>query len=256
MLTTTRIARLGVHRRKVMKITTKFIRFFVVCVLISISIFWMLRIEITFAQRQLESKADLVDEFGTENCSQRRGRIDNLLETLGKNPSSKAYIIIYGEKNQPFAKHIQKSLLEAFFDFRRFGTDRLTFLQGKDEDNLRVQFWKVPSDSNMPNSEAGVWNYKLSPNIKPYKLYETSWINESECPDNFNAEFYSRFLLANPNLRGHLVIYEKSTKDFNQTRQKLIEELTGKNKVQRNQLRFFYVKSKESNVEFWYVPVK
>ncbi len=62
-------------------------------------------------------------------------------------------------------------------------------------------------------------------------------------------------------MRGHLVITDKTTKNFVSTKKDLLNELVNEHKISQNRLKFFYVKNKTysyefADVEFWLVPQK
>jgi hypothetical protein len=217
--------------------------------------FLLLAFQICVAQEK--PKAVLVDEFGKVNYSNLRYSFDQFWTEIQKTPNSKGYIVIYGDKNEPLSKYYREVWLKEFISFRNFPASQLVFLYGEDKEELKTQFWIAPLGADRPTFAEDDWNYKLPKTIKPTVIHQTLELAEyGPEPLNleFYIEFYSKFLNANPDSRGHLVIYDKSTKGFNEARQPLFEQLVKKNKVRQNQLKFFYVKSKKSGIEFWFVP--
>jgi len=228
--------------KKKMKLQNAFLLYFIL----------LLTFQIGFAQEK--PKLVLIDEFAAVKCDEIRSRIDNLLKELSNAPNSKAYVLIRGEKKRPITKHTQKLLLEAYIDIRQFDKNRIIFLQQKDEESVKIEFWITSEDTDISKFKAEDWGYKLPLNIKPFIIYSKSWVGEV-CPNIYSLKFYSSLLLANPNSKGHLVIYENSIKDYYQTKRKIVKELVNENDVPRNQLKFFFLKNNKPNTEFWFVSL-
>jgi hypothetical protein len=197
----------------------------------------------------------LIDEFGKANCEDLSARLDGFYIQLRDAPNSKGFIIIYGDKNDQLEKYYRERFLKQLFALRGNSPNLTVFIRGKDEENIRTQFWKVLEGSAKPFFEESNWNFELSRIKKPFIIHANSWIDEI-CPTVFGIDFYSQLLLANPNVRGHLVIYEKSLKRFLKTEKDLLNKLTQNYKVPSSQLKTFYVKKYNSDVEFWLVQKK
>lgn len=208
-----------------------------------------------FAQEK--PKAVLFMEFEETNCDSLQVNLYEFLVQLNKNPNSKGYVLMNGGKsnNAPFRKYFWEMEMKADLAFIGIEKDQINFLQGKDKDVSKTQFWVIPEGADKPNFIEEVWDYKFPSDIKPFIIDKDSWIGEV-CHASYNTDFYSKVLLANPNLKGHLVIYSKSINKFNKRESELLKELVNKNKVPLQQLKFFYVKSKVADVEYWFVPNK
>jgi hypothetical protein len=218
-----------------------------------IFIFLILFVAAPFTLAQEKSGAALIDEIGALPYDHLRGRIDNFLLAIKNDVDSTGYVIIYGDKTAPIAGYQYEILLKNHLAFRRFPGKRVIFLHGKDEAQIRAQFWKTPRGTEPPVSGARVSNYKLTSPVKPFLAHKNSWLVEDGF-ETFSLEFYSLLLKSNPDLRGNLVIYGKSLKDFRRTRNRLATDLTSRRKVSPKQLRFFYVKGGKTDIEFWLVP--
>lgn len=201
---------------------------------------------------QENTKVQLFDEFGAINCDDLSHRIDKLMVNLNNDSSSVGYVVIYGSRNDPFYKYFQEHQLKTFIRFRNFDIKRIKFLHGGDEENLRTQLWKSSDNISKPDVKEIEWNYKLPPAMKPLKMHMDSWISEV-CDEIFSLEYYSKFLRANPNIRGNIVIIGSNMDKFHKVENNLSRKLTGKYKVSRHQLKFFYVKNRNSDVEYWLV---
>lgn len=202
---------------------------------------------------QEKLKAILVQEFGDVNCDESSAIIDVLFTNILNEPNSKGYIVIYGSNEKPLKKYLYEMEFKADIMFRNFDTSRIIFLHGKNEKNIRIQFWKVPASADKPDFVEGDWNYRMPQDTKSLLLFKDSWIAEV-CHASYDIKLYSKVLLANPQLKGQMVIYAKSARNFYQTEKSLLNALVSQNKIPRNQLKFFYIRRKNSDVEFWLVP--
>lgn len=215
--------------------------------------FLTLLIIFQFCLAQEKPKAALVNEFYVSHHEGYRSIIDSFLLEIISIPNSKGYIIIYGDKTYPLRKYFYEISLKEHIAYRQFPSNRIVFLRGKDEEIFKTQLWNVPTGADEPDFTEADWNYKLPQNLKPFIIHKNSSMVEDGY-ETFSIGFYSKFLVANPDLPGHLVIYHKSKKGFYKTRKQLLRELIIKNNVPQNQLKFFYLKSKKTDVEFWFVP--
>lgn len=210
----------------------------------------LLNLQICFGQEK--PKAVLVDEFGETYCDELSARIDAFYREIISAQNSKGYIIVYGDKNKPLEKYLNELSTKEIIIFSKYDMSRIVFLHGIDNETIKTQFWLVPAGADKPIFTEGNWNYTLPQTTKSFIFYKSSWVGE-DCPSNFNI-IYSKFLLANPDLHAHLVVYEKSAKDFRRTKKDLFSELVNQNKVSPNQIKFFYLKRKNPDVEFWLIP--
>jgi hypothetical protein len=90
----------------------------------------------------------LIDEFGKITEEDVLARIDGFISELQNNPGDQDYIIDYGS-----AKHIarREKLIRNQLNFRRFPIDRIVFVNGGTEKEIRTRFWRVP-----PGADASV----------------------------------------------------------------------------------------------------
>lgn len=221
------------------------------------NLLFLLILLITFQNfsAQEKSKAIMIDEFSSINCDEINARISHLFDDLRTNPNSKGYIIIYGSFDKPLGKYLYESEFKANIAFGNFDANRIIFLRGIDVNKIRIQFWKVPVGANKPDFVKGNWNYKLPQKTKSFLLFKNSWIGEV-CHANYDINFYSKLLSADPQLRGNIVIYANSLKKFYRERKYFSVELIEQKKISNSQLKFFYIHSKTPETEFWLVPHK
>ncbi|MGI9035655.1 MAG: hypothetical protein ACR2GD_06415 [Pyrinomonadaceae bacterium] len=218
-------------------------------------LFFLLILLIAFQNfsAQEKSKAIMIDEFSSINCDEINARISHLFDDLRTDPNSKGYIIIYGSFDKPLEKYLYESEFKANIAFGNFDEKRIVFLHGTDEKTIRIQFWKTPYDAENPSFTEGKWNYKLPQKTKPFLLFKDSWIDEG-CHATYDINFYSKLLSANPQLKGNIIDYAKSRKNFYRERKYWLNELVKQRKVSKSQLNFFYVRRKTPDTDFWLIP--
>jgi len=206
---------------------------------------------------QEKPKAVLVDEFEMIGCEDLIARQDRLIYQLQNDPNSIAYAVIYGDKNNPKFAWAVKSFLEGQTAFRKYDENKLIIVKAKDEDSLRVKFWKVPADAEKPDFEEVGWNYNLSSQKKPIRFYSTEFADDV-CPVGLKLKEYSNYLKANENFRGHFVIFANSKKAFLNEKSEFLEVLKNKYEIPAKQIRFFFVNKKVDYpyYELWLVPNK
>lgn len=211
--------------------------------------------QICFGQEK--PKAELYLDMGYNSCDTTKGFIDGLYTQLGNDSNLKALIIIYGEQNNPLRNYNYESLIKDIIaNFRKYDISRVSFAHAKSEKNLRIQFWLIPLEAEKPVYSEENWDYILPEINKSFTFYQDNWRAEW-CETTFDAELYSKLLLNNSNLRGNIVIREKSVAEFRKIRRKLSNELRKKYQVPLNRLNFSYAKSNKIKlVEYWLAPIK
>jgi len=210
---------------------------------------------ICFAQNQTNSK--IVDEFGKLSNDDLQGRVWQFTEILNQNKSY-GTIVLFGEKKYPLATYINERRIQGCLSYLKVKTDRLSFIFTDDKDEVGGQFWESPNPEQKPSFSETPHDYRLSNLAKPYLIYRfNESIADEFCPLYFDMEYYSRFLKANPNIIGKIVIREKSADKFQKERLKYLRQLTRKEKVSPKQINIVRGKFKNSSdTEFWLVPLK
>jgi hypothetical protein len=200
------------------------------------------------------STAVQVDEFFDVNCEFQRGVFDILLGELKDSPELYGVIVIHGTPDNPVLPYKQKFTIINHLKFRGFDTSRVHIRLGNSEPRFRTELWKSPPQ-DLKRFEEKPWDYKLTNLYRPILVHADSWIDGIGCgwfsPD---LKFYSEFLLANNNLIGRVIVRDRSIRNYNRVRSRIIRELKSKYKVATNRLEFAYLKSDRSDVEYWYVP--
>jgi hypothetical protein len=204
---------------------------------------------------QDKPKAEIIDQFDEINCEELLARLDNFLIAMRNNPNAAGYIIISGGKNDKNSFR-DEWRIRGHLEFRRFDDSQLTIAKAEVVKDSYTKFWLVPAGAEKPEYKEIDFDYKIPENRKPY-IFNSTKEDGDLCPGGNQLKIYSDYLSANPNFRGHIVIFTESKAEFEKERTKLFNELTNKYKIPADQIKFFFVKKKEfSYNEFWLVPQK
>lgn len=203
-----------------------------------------------------QEKPILVDQFGRLSNDPLLARIDSFSQAVIAAENSKGYIINYGTEKDQLAKYINERRIRGCLRWMKYPEDKFIFALGADKNELRTELWKVASDKEKPLFDEIKRDYSLSKLIEPRLVYQSSWVDEY-CPVSFDMEFYSRFLKANSNLTGKIVIRERTLKKYLKEKRKYFRELTKTENVSSRQIKFVRGKYRgEPDTEFWFVPQK
>ncbi len=121
---------------------------------------------------QEKPQAVLLDEFASESCDPVLSRVDGFLAELKNDPTAKGFIIVYGDKDDHLHNLNYEQLLKDSVNVVRFDINRIKFVHGKNQENLRIQFWKILVGADAPAYDKGNWSYSLSKVKKPFIFYE------------------------------------------------------------------------------------
>lgn len=206
---------------------------------------------------QEKTQAILLDEFGDIGCEEFWARLDALFSEVVKDSQSHGYILINGKENNLLKYLAYESMAYGIINFRNFDKGQIKVVRGTLNEGKNIQLWKVPFGAKSPDFIESDWSYKLSKSTKPFIFSAYTW--GGICPTTSYVKLFSDFLKANPNARGHLVIRDKTSKNFRVEKQKVLDDLVNQYKISRSRLKIFYVKDKDysygyTDVEFWFVP--
>ncbi|MET0752078.1 MAG: hypothetical protein ABWZ66_01840 [Pyrinomonadaceae bacterium] len=173
---------------------------------------------------------------------------------LRENPGSQGYAVISGKNDELRKKVNYELLIKGAMPFSNFDVSRIITIRGAESENFRVQFWQIPPGAAKPDFKESKWNFVFPPQTKPFSFYDN--IREI-CPPVPFETVYAEYLNANPQARGHIVIYTKSLETYNKFRKEAQDLLKD---IPINRLRFFHIKRNFSdnyaNIEYWLVPRK
>lgn len=109
---------------------------------------------------KLDSRARLVDEFGSERTSSedRSARFDMLFNEMDSDPLSKAAIVFFCGKECYYGQyeaHVRGMITMKIRD-RFSDTNRFVFIHGGYINESRIQIWMVPDGADIPIPESTV----------------------------------------------------------------------------------------------------
>ncbi|HMS43055.1 MAG TPA: hypothetical protein PKE69_22695 [Pyrinomonadaceae bacterium] len=208
-----------------------------------------------FCFAQETSKAILLDELSEReiNCETLLVTTDYLYIELANEPNSQGYIVISGKNSEILKKTYIERVIEGAIIFRKLNKKRITIIRGKETEKMTVQVWKVPTGAEKPDFNEVKWDFRLSPDIKPFVFYANSGEFEAICSIPSSDKVYAEFLIENPKCRGHIVIYENSPAKFRKAKADLLKNFPD---TIKNRLKFFFVRRETSIFELWLVPPK
>jgi hypothetical protein len=206
--------------------------------------------------QDLPLKSVLIDRFAHESCEAVFGRMDSFFIELLRDPASRAFIIIYPSKDH-FGEGFQSERrIKAFIEFRRFDKTRITIIRGETRGLTQVDFWQTAAGANPPPVVPRDWGAPKYDLNKPFIFYTE--FPENVCP-TFLPEDYADLLTNNPDIRSHIVIFNKPKGEAQKEADKWLKIFTKDNKIDRSRFRIFFSKSSgpmDKELEFWIVPVK
>lgn len=224
---------------------------------ISVLIILFASFQICFAQE--DSKAILLNELGLKGgCEYFWSSLDVLLVDLLNEPNSIGYVVIKGNKNNILQTIIHKEWIAEHIKLRKLDpklkdldSNRIIAVKGEDSTEFKIQIWKVPHNAEKPFKFKTDFDYSLSVK-KPFVLYDINFDPGGLCPYFNPVKVFTEFLAANPELRGNVVIHEKTKKKFLQRKDNLSKEI---NPTLRHWLQFFQsTKNYAGGYELWFVP--
>lgn len=204
------------------------------------------------ANSQPPQVARILDRFPAATCEDVSLRMDVLYANLGQNPGSTAVISIPESMDDPRVNLDLESMILGVMISRRYPADRVRIMRTSDEEKQTV-FWVVPAGATPPEVKEAEWLLQLGIS-KPVRFYsEAPEFIDSICRHAFPLRQFIELLIANPKIRGNIVIREPSFSRFKRSRAKMIEALAT---VSRDRLRFFFERHNQSGEEYWLMPPK
>jgi len=203
------------------------------------------------AWSQDKPQAQLVDEFGPQQCDEFLARVDNLMIQLGTNPSANA-LVVFGPKFGSAEKINRfRHLIEMEFKRSTFSANRLRITQTKDSTAPGGKFWLLPDGATVPVVDPVKWPDETIDISRPF-LFGTEQMDDV-CP-TFYLDDFAEFLRSHSNLHGKIVIHAYLQRATTEDAVKWLSDLE-KLRVPRKRLRVFLAKpSNWERVDFWIVP--
>lgn len=229
-----------------MKLTTAF---FILLILFTCS-------HICFSQE--EQKAVLYSAVGNVVEEEFAAHFDAFMQELARNPNLQGYAVIHPKLNSTEQNFKRERGYERFIKNRisivKFDKSRINIVRSNDKDEIEVEFWTVPPGAEKPFPIEEKWAETLPDLTKPF-VFGISYFEEIFA--SFIPEFYADHIRNNANLRGHIVIFNKSKIEASYEAKRWLKILTKEYKIPRNRLKVFFAKNDGSiDAEFWLVPQK
>jgi hypothetical protein len=196
-------------------------------------------------------KATIVDEMGNVNCEDLSARVSAFYQTqLKPNPGFVGYIVIY-PKQGDLSRFDVESLIRGQLKMWQIDAGVLNIVRGKEMPAQEIHFWITPPGSTKPDFEVEKWVYAIK---RPRRYYRTSNYPDI-CPADDQAMYLS-ILRENPDLRGNILIWERSAKKYQKERIRFQTEF---HEIPRLRVRFFRGRCSNGRCdgfELWLVPNK
>jgi hypothetical protein len=200
---------------------------------------------------QEKPQAELVDEFGLIGCEDVLIRTAYLMQRLENFPQAIGYVVTFGNKNKNFSVLYREMTIKGEIKDLRFDKTRIKFIRGKEESEIRNEFWFVPESVEPPTFKTFQYDFQLPKSLKPFIIFDDK--NYGPCSSSGYENAYLEVLQSNPTARGNLVIQSKTRKEFYKRKKELLTQLS---EISPKRLRFFYKKDDYLSVEYWIIPKK
>lgn len=212
----------------------------------------------------------IVDTYGDINCEDAMARLDNFAITLSNERDTEGYIVVYAGRNLPgrIFPHLWWPKLYLTQN-RGISEDRVSIVRGSDRDELTAELWIVPKNSPPPQP-ASVAQTQRSESMTSRK-FDEGWADVSVykgklgiwgdgmCPlRSLSLKEYANALRAEPNARGHFIIYtafDKGPRRARTVARVLRSEMVKDHKITAGRITTVYGGRREyPTVELWIVP--
>lgn len=216
--------------------------------------FLLMILAFQFSFGQEKPKAELQEIIGPTNNDNLLSRVQNLSHSLEEKDT--AYIVISStDDNQLFKYKTERKIKGCFYP--KFPSNKLVIVYDENKNEDLTEFWRVPFGAIPPrNPDETKKDFTLSKSQNKVLLYSGSW-EEDYCRTNFDLEFYSKFLLANPHLFGKISVLAKTQKQGLNKVFSISQTLIKKFKVPKSQLKISYTWNNVWDYEdYWLVPKK
>ncbi|MDQ3798299.1 MAG: hypothetical protein M3384_02515, partial [Acidobacteriota bacterium] len=145
-------------------------------------------------------------------------------------------------------------IINRFYQISNLDEKRFLVVRGAEKDELEIEFWEVPRGAEKPFSILEIW---LEEPWDLSKAFIFDFEEDDYAYPSFAPRRFAKLLNENPNLRAHIVIFNKSGKAAREEMRRWLKMFTEDYKLPRNRLKFFFAKNNgRPDVEFWIVPKK
>ncbi|QQS41218.1 MAG: hypothetical protein IPM63_17945 [Acidobacteriota bacterium] len=212
-----------------------------------------------FVQQDVSAQ-HLVDEFGDLQCGDLIVRIEIYVRELAKDKEAPGFVQTFASKEDfLYSLHIESVILGVIESLEsdsdiHVDPEQIEFSFGGYEESGRTRLWIMPKGTESTADDRKPLSLKLAEGTKPFKFRSTKRIPGGwGCIYGGIDQQFTKLLKANPQAKGNLVIADKNQEAF---QKKKIDMLSALSEIDPKRLRFFFVKSERSYVEYWIVPKK
>lgn len=184
-------------------------------------------------------------------------RIDVFIQQLQQNQESEGYVVIYPKKGSTardlvLQERLAREINNRTYQHKDFDEGRVKIILSKEKGEFVVELWEVPDGAEKPFAVERVWAEKPPDLTKPF-IFGTEYIEDYY--SRFAPKRYANLIKNNPNLRGHVVIFNRSGKEGRAEAEEWLKIFTEEYKVPQSRLKIFFGRNKGNpDVEFWLVP--
>lgn len=189
-----------------------------------------------------------MDEFSFRTQDALMARVDHFAEQLS-NTESTGYIKLNGPKWTQY-RFLRK--IEGCNRWRKRPIDTFKFILGPYQDELKIEFWRVPKGQEGKNFVPTVLDYRMPQLPAPIEL-SASRNTDEYCPTSSDVEWFSKFMVANPLLKGKVVIDTSKTEFIKRVvnhRKALLDNGVNPTSVRFIRRKFIH----ERDEQWWLVP--
>lgn len=221
-------------------------------------LFLILFASVQICSAQEKPQAVLFYKFGHVVEESFYAFIDTFLSEIQGDKNYQGYVVIHPTKNSVKRNFIRErryeTIIESKISLQKFDKNRIFIVRGDERDETEIELWKVPHGAEKPFSVEEKWA-EILPDLSKAFVFANVYIDEIF--PNFIPEFYADHIKNNGNLRGHIVIFNKSKTEALREANRWLKILTVDYKVPRNRFKVFIGKNNNSvDAEFWLVPQK
>lgn len=202
---------------------------------------------VQFAQASQERT--LVDSLsGLFSCSDLRYRLDKFFEDIIHDDGTVGYVVLHGAPDYRLSRYFRLTDIQGQRDTRNFPADRMIVLYGPESDDLKIDFWKVPSNAEVLPFPKAHWNANKL--ITEPKLIFSTGGSGSECYGDHQDTFMN-LLVNNPELKGRIIIKGKNQAVFGRTKAELLAKFQ---RVPSRRLEFVFEKAPSLDYQLRVLP--
>jgi hypothetical protein len=208
-----------------------------------------------------QDKPDVVlfGDFESFPCSEFRGIVDTFMADLANDPDSYGYVVNSGSFDKLTSLVWREELIRSHLELRNFDSSRISFDLAESVGTPRTRLWIVSPRTPRPKIENVKNSLSLASKREPFILTQQTFFNDSECLGENYPRLFARFLKSNPQARGNLLIYGRTSGEIRSRERNALFELVSTYGIERKRVRIFHRLNRNDpenlkGIEYWYLP--